>query len=403
MRNDSLRWLLFMSMSVLVCCTGNGTANNGPAAVGAGGTSSTRDETGGAEEGGSTGGEASESGGTRSSSSSTTTAPGDASGGEAGTEPNGTTECGSHRGFWVDGRVLRDRCCEKVVLRGVSEMVTWSSTKDGTPYFSEIAKTGANVVRIVWLTTNSAAQLEAAIENAIDAQLIPMPELHDATGDLSKLAACVDYWVEPDVVSVLQKYEDKLLINIANEVGDGNVARADWTSEYNTAVERMRTAGIHAPLIIDAPSWGQDINMLQAAGPAILAADPDKNLLFSVHMWWTDPQGTKVKTELEQSVTKNLPLIVGEFAQHNVSGCSAQGFAYKTLMSEAQRLEVGWLAWSWGGVKNGDCAEDEPFDMTTDGTFDGLTGWGQEVAVTDPNSIKETSVRPRYMTSGSCE
>lgn len=282
-------------------------------------------------------------------------------------------------------------------------MVTWSSAKDGTPYFSEIAKTGANVVRIVWFTTNSAAQLDAAIKNAVDEQLIPMPDLHDATGDLSKLSACVDYWVDPDVVAVLQKYEDKLLLNIANEVGNGSVPREDWIAGYVSAVERMRTAGIRVPLIIDAPSWGQDINMLQSAGPALITADPDHNLLFSVHMWWTDPEGTKVKTELDQSVTKNLPLIVGEFAQHNVSGCSAQGFSYQTLLSEAQRLGVGWLAWSWGGVENGDCADDEPFDMTKDGTFDGLSGWGLEVAVTDPNSIQNTAVRPRYMTEGRCE
>jgi mannan endo-1,4-beta-mannosidase len=101
-------------------------------------------------------------------------------------------------------------------------------------------------------------------------------------------------------------------------------------------------------------------------------------------------------------VNKNLPLIVGEFAQHAVTGCSSSPFAYKTLLSLSASLEIGWLAWSWGGVKNSDCASDAPFDMTTNGTYNGLTGWGLEVARTDSYSIQNTAVRPRYMTAGSC-
>jgi mannan endo-1,4-beta-mannosidase len=319
-----------------------------------------------------------------------------------GTGTGGSSTCTGHTGFWVDGRYLRDRCCEKVILRGVSEMVVWSSSQDGTPYFAEIAKTGANVVRIVWETAGSPSKLDAAINNAIANKLIPMPELHDATGDLSKLGTCVNYWIRSDVVSVIQKYQDKLLVNIANEVGNGSVAQSSFTSSYQDAITRMRNAGIHVPLVIDGTSWGQNIDMLQAAGPGLITYDPDHNLLFSVHMWWNDPNGTRVTTELNESVNKNLPLIVGEFAQHAVTGCSSSPFAYKTLLSLSASLEIGWLAWSWGGVKNSDCASDGPFDMTTNGTYNGLTGWGLEVARTDSYSIQNTAVRPRYMTAGSC-
>jgi mannan endo-1,4-beta-mannosidase len=306
-------------------------------------------------------------------------------------------------GFRVVGRHLHDRCGAKVVLRGVNEMIVWSSGKDGDPELAEIAKTGANVVRIVWTAVDgSAAELDRAIGNAVAQQLIPMPELHDATGDRTRIAAAVDYWVRPDVVAVAQKYEQVLLVNIANEAGDGMVTATQFQSDYETAITRMRTAGYRVPLIIDAPTWGQDIDMLQAAGPALVAADPDHNIMLSVHMWWNDPAGTRITSELDQSVTANLPLIVGEFAPHAVSGCAASPFAYRTLLAQAQAQEVGWLAWSWGGVKNNDCATSEPFDMTTSGTFASLTGWGLDVAVSDPNSIQNTSVRPQSMTTGSC-
>jgi mannan endo-1,4-beta-mannosidase len=164
----------------------------------------------------------------------------------------------------------------------------------------------------------------------------------------------------------------------------------------------MRTAGYRTPIVIDAPQWGQNIDVLQAAGPALIEVDPDHNILLSVHTWWNDAAGTRVMSELQESVTAGLPLIVGEFAHHSVSGCSKAGFAYQTLMAKAQELSVGWLAWSWGGVKNNDCKDDGPFDMTTAGTFDTLAGWGLEVAVSDPNSIKNTSVRPPSLTMAAC-
>jgi mannan endo-1,4-beta-mannosidase len=289
-------------------------------------------------------------------------------------------------GFYVQGRHLYDRCGEQVVLRGVNEMVVWSANQDGTPFFSEIARTGANVVRIAWTTDGSVSNLERAITNALGVDLIPMPELHDATGELSGVSACVDWWVRNDVVQMIQRYEERMVLNIANEAGDDAVTEQQFVSTYSSAITRMRNAGINVPLIIDASSWGQDIDMLQAAGPALVDADPDGNVMFSVHMWWGDPAGDRVRTELQQSADEGLPLIVGEFALSAFSGCGDNPFAYRVLLSEAERLQIGWLAWSWGGVDNADCAP--TFDMTTNGTFGSWeNAWGEEVAVTDANSI----------------
>jgi mannan endo-1,4-beta-mannosidase len=283
-------------------------------------------------------------------------------------------------------------------------MVVWTGGKDGTPEFAEIARTGANVVRIVWTTVDgNATELDRAIGNAVAQQLIPMPELHDATGNRAGIPAVVDYWVRSDVAAVIRKYEQVALVNIANEAGDGMVTAAQFTSDYTTAINRMRTAGYRVPLILDAPNWGQNIDVLQSAGPGLLNADPDHNLMFSVHMWWNDPNGTRVMNELNMSVNANLPLIVGEFAHHAVTNCANAPFAYRTLLAQAQTQEVGWLAWSWGGLKNSDCASSGPFDMTTAGTFATLAGWGLEVAVSDANSIQRTSVRPRSMTAGNCQ
>ena len=309
-----------------------------------------------------------------------------------------------YSGFYVDGRFLRDRCGKKVVLRGVNEMIVWSAGKDGVPEFAEIAKTGANSVRIVWLTTESSAGLDKVIQNALAQKLIPMVELHDATGDFSKLPSLVNYWTRWDVVNVIKKHEQNILVNIGNEVGNGNVSNTTFRDGYKQAITKMRAAGIRTPLIIDATTWGQNIDQLQAVGPTLIAHDPSHNIMLSVHMWWVDGSAAHINNELAQSVQLNLPLIVGEFAQHAVYQCSQNPFDYKALLAKSKELEIGWLAWSWGGINNSDCSGQGSFDMTVGGVYGSWKEtWGRDVAVMDAYSIKNTSVRPASIVTGSCQ
>ena len=320
-------------------------------------------------------------------------------GGSAGT---GGAAPGEHPGFWVDGRFLRDRCGTKVLLRGINEMIVWSPDKSGANVYKEIAKTGANAVRIVWtIKDGTPAEMDSAISKAVAEGLIPIIELHDATGKFELLPSLVDHWTSSAVVTVLKKHAAHLLVNIGNEVG-AKVSDADFTAGYKSAISRMRAAGLRMPLVIDGTDYGQNIDQLQSQGPGLIAADPEKNILLSVHMWWTDGSATRITQELTESVNANLPLIVGEFANHAVFECSKHPFDYAALLAQAKAKEIGVLPWSWGQVKNSDCSSDGPFDMTTDGTFNGLSGWGKEVAVTDVNSIKNTSVRVSSLAGGAC-
>jgi mannan endo-1,4-beta-mannosidase len=290
------------------------------------------------------------------------------------------------------------------VLRGVNEMIVWTAGKDGSPEFSEIAETGANSVRIVWNEEGTAAELDAAITGALAAKLIPMVEHHGATGMLPDVAAkVVPYWTQADVAQVVVKHQANLLLNIANEAGDDKVTQEAFESTYKAAITALRGTGFKGPLIIDAPQWGQDIDRLQASGPALITADPLHNLMFSVHMWWNDPEGARVKQELQQSAEMNLPLVVGEFAQHAVYLCDQSPFAYSVLLDEAHTREIGWLAWSWGGVTNNDCKGMGVFDMTTGGEFGNWTGkWASDVAVDHPQGLK-TAVRPKSIVTGACQ
>lgn len=308
----------------------------------------------------------------------------------------------TERGFHVKGRHLYDRCGEKVILRGINEMVVYSPNADGTVAFREIAKTGANVVRIVWtVAARNPKGLDRAIAGALDAGMIPMPELHDAMGKIDRLGTLVDYWTSKEILPIIKRYEDRILINVGNEVGDDKVSREKWESAWTDAIRRMRAASITAPLVIDAPRWGQDIDRLQESGPALLQIDPLKNLLFSVHTWWADGNAEKIEAELEESVNMDLPLIIGEFGPYAVYQCPQYPFDYRKLLAKAQENEIGWLAWSWGFVRNRDCPG--LFDMTRDGNIATLHGWGLDVALSDPHSIRNTSILPQSMVKGSCK
>lgn len=302
-----------------------------------------------------------------------------------------------YSGFKVEGRHLYDMNGDKFIPVGVNKMIIWTD-KDGVPSYSEIAKTGANTVRIVWGIDGTPEDLHTAIYNCRANNMVPMIELHDATGKWQELDKLVDYWTRDDVVEVLLKHEKYLLLNIANECGDASISEADFLSGYSDAIKRIRTAGIKVPLIIDGTDWGKNIDILQSQGPKLIEVDPEKNVMFSVHMWWPKTWGydeQRIIDEVAETVKMNLPLVVGEFGamwEENEQG----QIPYKTIMSECNKNEIGWLAWSWGPGNNPQTF----LDMTDDSMYDTLHDWGLICAVSDPNSIKNTAKRPKWLLEG---
>jgi len=315
--------------------------------------------------------------------------------------------------LYVSGRHLMTPCGDTVVLRGVNKMSVW--TNDLTvrrDAFAEIKKTGANCTRIVWLVEPGQFEVDAgpdgldrAIQACIDADMIPMPELHDATGDWSKLQMTVDYWKRADVVAVVKKHEKYLLVNIANEVGNETVTNQQFIDGYTSAITQLRQAGIHTPLVIDASDWGKNLEQLVTCGPTLIQADPDHNLLFSVHTYWAVSDGADqafIAYQFQMAVNSNLPFIVGEFTHLFNRGQTCDYVTdYASIISECQSKGIGWLAWEWGpGNEYADptCAV---MNMTTDSYYNTLQNtWASVVAISSPNSIKQTSVTPEYILRG---
>lgn len=321
----------------------------------------------------------------------------------------GCTPSGDPDGvFTVSGRNILDPAGNAVLLRGVNKMSVFDDEDPrGQISFPEIAKTGANSVRIVWAIEDDQGKtdpndLKALIDNAIGAGLLPMIELHDATGgSLSRLDSLVDYWSRPAIVDIIMAHQNAILVNIGNEVGDYQVKSGEFIDSYRNAVRRMRCAGIRTPLVIDAPDGGKNLDVLNASASTLLDADPDHNLIFSVHLYWGIADGADaqfISDKLDEATSLNYPLIIGEFSKYgayngNDSVCAEGGRVdYQTIIKKSSELGLGWYAWEWGPGNGFGDPQCDVMDMTPDRLFKNLKpGWATEVATTSPYSIKETS------------
>lgn len=328
-------------------------------------------------------------------------------GGAGGSSAGGGTGGSTGRNtFYVSGRDLFTPCGEKVVLRGVNHPTLYVDRSGNA--IPEIAKTGANTVRLFWFAKHgiSITEADGIIGRVIAAGMIPMLEMHDATGpsNWGNMADIVSYWTSSSALALIQKHRSRLLVNIANEAGpEAGEDYPGFENIYKNAITSLRNAGIEVPIVIDASGWGRDYEVLFQRGPALITHDPSHNLILSAHLYDVMTRA-QIAAVYQRAVSANLPFIVGEFANRSPAGTCGPALDYLAMIGEAQPRGIGWLAWSWGDNDpatwwNGDCSE---FDMTRTFSYDTLERWGREVAVTDANSIQSTSVRPASFASGSC-
>lgn len=301
-------------------------------------------------------------------------------------------------GFFTKNGKLYDANGMEFLLRGVNNGHFWfdsGNRNTAINALTPIAAYHSNTVRMVWQTNYVESQwnnvpevdqLRKMINTAIDKGLVPMIELHDVTGDESKenLLKMAEYYVRPDILKVMKEYESILLINIANEWSGKTTTYRD---AYKEAVTMMRDAGLKHTLVIDGSGWGQDMTPIFDYGQEIINNDPQKNILFSVHMYQSYRNETTITSNLEKAVEMNLPLIVGEFGfQHGGTPDNPIQIPYEHILSECERLGIGWLAWSWKGNSGGV----EYLDLSTDWEGTSLTDWGDGI-VNGANGLQNTA------------
>ncbi|MES2456455.1 MAG: cellulase family glycosylhydrolase [Bacteroidota bacterium] len=331
-------------------------------------------------------------------------------------QPDGDITTGLHV---QDGKYLADKCGNKVILRGVN-MGSVYAVNFGIKEFDEIEKTGANSVRIVlernykdWanggtVTALTAAKIEPLITTCLAKGMIPVLELHDFTGSANvaaDLSQATQWWTSTEIKAMLLKYQKSIILNIANEPDNGSASDASYAEVNSTAVKTLRNAGYTCPIMIDAANWGKDHVFFLYKGQALMDADPLHNLLFSVHAYWPtkgkfgDYSDAKITADFTALKQSGLPIVFGELAWADIQTANINGhdvevpytINYKLLMKLCQENEFGYIAWWWGF--NNNPGANNQLSMTQDGFYSGLAAAGKEIAVTDVNSIKNTSKR----------
>jgi mannan endo-1,4-beta-mannosidase len=317
----------------------------------------------------------------------------------------------------VKGSKLFDPCSKPILLRGVNKMFVFEQDLDkriGKNILPEIAKSGANCVRIVWsmgrvsngqVVPTIAEELDAVITNCKAQKMIPIVGLWDFTdandGGFSHLLDYTNFWIRPDILTVLKKHENALIINIANEAGeecddsdpDLNLKMPAFVSNYGISIRTIRNAGIKSPLMIDGIDRGKSLKCFSFirngqntnVATELLTVDAEKNLIFSFHSYWakrfTDRQ-TFVEDIFNKAVADGFCFVNGELSKYGAwadgeSVCSDKGEVdYQRFAKLCAKNKVGYMLWEWGPGNEFENATCIKMNMTTDGTFAGLKDWG---------------------------
>lgn len=296
-------------------------------------------------------------------------------------------------GFYVEDGKVYDANGNEFIMRGVNHAHTWYKDELDTA-LSGIADANANVVRIVlsnggqW-EKDSESSIEEIISKCKEHDLVAMLEIHDCTGygepeyapDAVHISTAVDYWIE--MKDVLFGEEEYVIINIANEAFGNDVESDTYVNDYITAINRMRDNGFEHSLVVDGHNWGQDwSNTMRDRAPEIFDADPEKNIIFSIHMYEVYNNEYQVTSYMETFLDHNLPLIVGEFgADHK-----GQEVAEDVIMSRAEEYGFGYIGWSWKGNNS----ETASLDIALDWAGTSFSSWGQTL-VDGENGLKATA------------
>ena len=300
------------------------------------------------------------------------------------------------KGFFVLGSKLYDPNGKEFRIRGVNRN-HWDSY--GTP--AGLPLSNANTERVVLsFAKDTNYNWNIVSKEMLANKIVPIPGNWQGTckADPATLTAIVDTWVAQ--ASTWTQLNNTGLINIANEWGPAN--STVWRDSYVAAVSRMRAAGYTGTLVIDSGGCGQDAQDIIKYAGAVLAADPQKNILFDIHVYGgfhfpaTASWMQDYATAMAQLKATGLPLIIGEFGPGKNIGPSPTMVTPQKIIADAEANGFGWMPWSWDDNNLQACASDDNgFSMTTKcGTYKtdaDLTAFGKVVVpILKATAVKAT-------------
>jgi mannan endo-1,4-beta-mannosidase len=286
-------------------------------------------------------------------------------------------------GFFVASGQLYDSNGQAFRIRGLNR-VHWDSDSS-----AGIALSGANTVRWNIDFTRSASDNVSEIQTqGIQNSTVPIVGNWGATcaTDTGSLQSAVSSWVSQAAQwTTLNQY---LIVNVANEWGPAN--SSVWRDSYISAIASLRAAGYTAPILVDSGGCGQDINDLLQYSTAVFNSDPEKNVMFALHVYGNASMaasGNWYQQLASLSASAGMVFIIGEFGPGNNVGPSPTNVPPGKIITAAESAGLGWLAWAWDDNDlAGGASDNNWFSMTYQGPgvytqASDLTSFGQDVVL----------------------
>jgi len=146
-------------------------------------------------------------------------------------------------------------------VRGVEQMF-WQTNWLSPTFVSEIAKTGANTVRVLpeYISPTptgeppfTLAQIEDLIQRGIAGHMLVDIAIDGQEGG----TAATNTLLRSDVQALLKRYEDHIVIHAKGEGFEDTDAQ--WAANAKDAIARLRAAGYEAPLYILSRNGGRNM------------------------------------------------------------------------------------------------------------------------------------------------
>jgi mannan endo-1,4-beta-mannosidase len=295
-------------------------------------------------------------------------------------------------GFFVLNGKLYDANGNEFRMRGVDRAHYDSHSQPG------ISHAGANAVRMFMYTINGSGPNASTYMNVANNQhiaysevpIIAMPVFPDGVNtsgnnSATELSAGVAWWVAN--AATFTPYNRYIIINIANEWGPAN--STVWRDAYISVIPKLRAAGYLGTLLIDSGGAGQDLNDLLTYSTAVFNSDPQKNVMFALHVYNLYNDEAKLNTDLSKltalSQSAGMSFSVPEFGPGRGIGVSS-ALTPGQIITTIEANGLGWLAWAWDDNDLSNAKSDDNwFSMTyNDGVYmqpSDLTIYGQDVVL----------------------
>ena len=279
-------------------------------------------------------------------------------------------------GFFVKAGDIYDANGHRFIMKGINHTHWWGDQANSLAAIPELKKTGANTVRVVFgenMGANTPAEKREVVESYLANGIVPIVEEHRGTCDESPstLANIFDVWLDPENAAWLKDHERHIILNVANEWGPTDAAT--WAAAYEEGIARLRGAGIHNLVIVDAGgNCGQNHLSVLEKGNEIFNADPEHNVAFSIHLyafwrtseagdigsWGDDGSPWEIGPEFQKLRDSGLAIVAGELAW---DGTQLVRYDNREALNVFAALGIGYIVWVWNQ------ADDAAFDMLADG------------------------------------